>query len=220
MELQHSWIVTYPTRSTTEAARAGSPGLVRVRWCWEWLELLRPHKGMGVISPTDRLEKRSGIIQSLFLPLFLQEFCSAWWHAGTQTARGWEGVLGTTQPSLVWRCRGEDSQRGRQGFYRSCPACCFSACWKSLCWFFTENKTRQALMTNNRRGLSLSPPGCHPFTFAPGPIPTAIINGKSGVSLLCWTQPWKFLARHSSFRDWKPGAGDMGEKQLITPAAG
>lgn len=133
--------MTYPTRSTTEAARAGSPGLVRVRWCWEWLELLRPHEGMGVISPTDRLEKRSGIIQGLFLPPFLQEFCSAWWHAGTQTVQGWEGVLGTTQPSLVWRCRGKDSQRGRQGFYRSCPACCFSACWKSLCWFFTENKT-------------------------------------------------------------------------------
>lgn len=92
----------------------------------------------------------------------------------------------------------------------------------SLCAGFSQKTkpSRQALMTNNRRGLSLSPPGCHPFTFAPGPIPTAIINGKSGVSLLCWTQPWKFLARRSSFRGWKPGAGNMGEKQLITPAAG
>lgn len=76
-------------------------------------------------------------------------------------------------------------------------------------------------MANDRRVMSLSPHGHHPFTFAPGLIPTTVINkGKSGVGSLHWTQPSEFLARCFSFQGWKPSAGEVRGKQLITATAG
>lgn len=173
------------------------------------------------------MDKRSGIIQGLFLPPFLQEFCGGWRLVARKprsrrgTGRGCWG-----QRSPLWSggaggstARGED----RVPIGPVLPAASLHA--GSLSTGFSQKtkpsrQAQQALMTNDRWALSLSPPRCHPFTFAPGPLPTTIINSKSGVSLLCWTQPWKFLACCSSFLGWKPSAGDTGEKGLITPAAG